>query len=117
VFDIGWPELIVLAVVAVVVVGPKELPRLMTILGRYLARARAMAAEFQKGFEDIARETELEDLKREIDRIGEGDILASPPSLRADDASDPATATDTAASTPDTPPEAPSTPPAGGERT
>ncbi len=87
-FDIGWPELIVLVVVAVVVVGPKDLPRLMATLGRYLGRARAMAAEFQKGFEDLARESELEDLKREINQVGEGDILASPPPIRPDDDAD-----------------------------
>lgn len=86
-FDIGWPELLLLIIVAVVVVGPKDLPRLMATVGRYVARARAMAAEFQRGFEDLARETELEELKKEIDRVGEGDILATPPPIHPDHAS------------------------------
>ncbi len=84
-FDIGWAELILIAVVAIVVVGPKDLPRLMSTIGRYVGRARAMAAEFQRNFEDMARETELEELKREIDRAGEGDILSSPPPIRKDE--------------------------------
>lgn len=67
---------------AVIVVGPKDLPKMMTTVGRYVARARSMAAEFQRGFEDLAKETELEELKREIDRVGEGDILSSPPPIR-----------------------------------
>ena len=87
-FDIGWPELLVLAIVAVIVVGPKDLPRLMATLGRYLGRIRAMAAEFQRSFEDIARQAELEELKREIDRAGEGEILSSPPPLRDSQAED-----------------------------
>lgn len=67
---------------AVIVVGPKDLPKMMTTVGRYVARVRSMAAEFQRGFEDLAKETELEELKREIDRVGEGDILSSPPPIR-----------------------------------
>ena len=86
--DIGWWELLLLAVLAVIVVGPKDLPRMMVTVGRYVARLRAMAAEFQRGFEDIARQTELEDLKKEIDRAGQGDILSSPPPIRPDDADD-----------------------------
>lgn len=91
--DIGWWELVLLAVLAVIVVGPKDLPRMMVTAGRYVARLRAMAAEFQRGFEDVARQTELEDLKKEIDRVGQGDILSSPPPIRPDDDGD-----DTAAS-------------------
>lgn len=91
--DIGWWELVLLAVLAVIVVGPKDLPRMMVTAGRYMARLRAMAAEFQRGFEDVARQTELEDLKKEIDRVGQGDILSSPPPIRQDDDGD-----DTAAS-------------------
>ncbi len=86
--DIGWWELLLLAVLAVIVVGPKDLPRMMVTVGRYVARLRSMAAEFQRGFEDIARQTELEDLKKEIDRAGQGDILSSPPPIRPDDTDD-----------------------------
>jgi len=85
VFDIGWPELLLLMVIAVVVVGPKDLPKLMSTIGRYVGQVRRMAAEFQRGFEDLARETELEELKKEIDKVGEGDILSSPPPIRPDE--------------------------------
>ncbi len=73
---------------AVIVVGPKDLPKMMATVGRYVARARSMAAEFQRGFEDLAKETELEELKREIDRVGEGDILSSPPPIRPNEDED-----------------------------
>jgi len=112
VFDIGWPELILLVGIAVVVVGPKDLPKLMSTVGRYVGQARRMAAEFQRGFEDLARETELEDLKKEIDRVGEGDILSSPPPLRPDE--DDTKGTQTTTSTPPT--SSVPTPPAAGER-
>ena len=97
-FDIGWPELLLLMVIAVVVVGPKDLPKLMSTIGRYVGQVRRMAAEFQRGFEDLARETELEELKKEIDRASEGDILSSPPPIRPNE-DDPKTA-QTGTSTP-----------------
>lgn len=56
----------------------------MATLGRHVARLRAMAADFQRNFEDLARQAELDELKREIDRAGEGEILAAPPPLRVD---------------------------------
>ncbi|GAB5502978.1 Sec-independent protein translocase protein TatB [Pyruvatibacter sp.] len=98
-FDIGWFELLILMALAVIVVGPKDLPKMMTTVGRYVARARSMAAEFQRGFEDLAKETELEELKREIDRVGEGDILSSPPPIRPNEDED----APTNAAAPDTP--------------
>ena len=57
----------------------------MSTIGRYVGQVRRMAADFQRGFEDLARETELEELKKEIDRVGEGDILSSPPPIRPDE--------------------------------
>ena len=53
-FDIGWSELLVIGVVAIIVVGPKELPRLMRTFGHYLGKVRHMAADFQRQFEDAA---------------------------------------------------------------
>lgn len=61
---IGWSELLVIAALAIIVVGPKELPFLMRKLGRFMGRARALAREFQDSFEDIAREAELEELRK-----------------------------------------------------
>jgi sec-independent protein translocase protein TatB len=63
-FDIGWSELLVIGVVAVVVVGPKELPRLMRTFGHYTGKLRAMASDFQRQFEDAVRETEIDEVRK-----------------------------------------------------
>jgi len=65
-FDIGWTELLLVAVLAIIFVGPRDLPRVMRTIGQYTARMRKMAREFQQNFEDLARETELEDLRKEM---------------------------------------------------
>lgn len=65
-FDIGWSELLAIAAIAIIFVGPKDLPRMMRTVGQYVAKARAMAREFQTSFEDLARETELEELRKEV---------------------------------------------------
>ncbi|MBV1887270.1 MAG: Sec-independent protein translocase protein TatB [Parvibaculaceae bacterium] len=62
-FDIGWSEILVLAVLAIIVVGPKDLPIMLRNIGRYTAKMRSMAREFQDGISDMARETELNDLR------------------------------------------------------
>lgn len=67
--DIGWFELLIIAALAIIVVGPKDLPRLMRILGRWLSKARTMAREFQKSFDDIAREAELDELRKEVENL------------------------------------------------
>lgn len=67
--DIGWIELLVIASLAIIVVGPKDLPRLMRTLGQWLGKARAMAREFQKSFDDIAREAELDELRQQVDAL------------------------------------------------
>lgn len=67
--DIGWGELLVVAMIAIIVVGPKELPRLMRTIGRYTSKARGLAREFRSSFEELGRETELEELNREMERI------------------------------------------------
>ena len=65
-FDIAWSEFLVVAVVALVVVGPKDLPALLRNVGRMVATVRRMAGEFQTQFNDAMREAELDDLKREV---------------------------------------------------
>jgi sec-independent protein translocase protein TatB len=69
VFDIGWTELLVVAVVAVVVVGPKDLPRMMRVAGQWMGRARAMADQFRRSFDDMARQQELEELRAEVMKL------------------------------------------------
>lgn len=64
--DIGWSEFLVIGVVALVVIGPRELPGALRTAGRYAARARALAQDFRDGLDDIARETELKDLNKKI---------------------------------------------------
>ncbi len=67
--DVGWQELLVIAVVAIIVVGPRELPQLMRTVGQWLGRARRMAREFQYNIEEIGREAELDGLRKDIDRF------------------------------------------------
>jgi len=61
--DIGWQELLVIGVIALLVVGPKELPGLLRTVGQWAGRARSVAREFQSSMEDAAREADLEEFK------------------------------------------------------
>ena len=65
-FDIGWDEILMVLVVALVVVGPKDLPKLMHMAGRWAAKARRMADQFRANFDEMARAGELEELRNEI---------------------------------------------------
>ena len=62
-FDIGWSELLVIGSIALIVVGPKDLPGLLRTLGKYAAQARGMAREFQRSMEEAAREADISDIK------------------------------------------------------
>lgn len=68
-FDIGWTEMLVIAIVMIVVVGPKDLPRMLRTFGKTTAKLRAMAGDFQKQFNEALREAELEDLKKSVDEL------------------------------------------------
>jgi sec-independent protein translocase protein TatB len=68
-FDIAWTELLVIIVIALVVVGPKDLPKMMRTVGQWAGRARAMADQFRRSFDDIARQSELDDLRAEVNRL------------------------------------------------
>ncbi|UCH72684.1 MAG: twin-arginine translocase subunit TatB [Rhodospirillales bacterium] len=72
--DIGWPELLIVALVTIIVVGPKELPRVLRTVTQLMRKVRAMASEFQSGIDDLAREAELDDLKKDIERAASTDI-------------------------------------------
>ena len=65
-FDIAWSEFLVVAVVALVVVGPRDLPALLRTVGKTVASLRRMAGEFQSQFHEAMREAELDDLKNEV---------------------------------------------------
>jgi len=70
-FDIGWSELVVIAVVALIAIGPKELPGVLRMVGQWMGKARKMAAEFQGQFQEAMREAEMADLKKGFDDIKE----------------------------------------------
>ncbi len=71
---IGGGELILIAVVALVVVGPKDLPKLLRQLGRFVGKMRRMADEFRTSFEDMARQSELDELRKEVDALRAGKL-------------------------------------------
>jgi sec-independent protein translocase protein TatB len=68
-FDIGWSELLLIAVVAVVVIGPRDLPNAMRSMGKTIRGVRRMASDFQAQFNDAIREAELDDLRREVTEL------------------------------------------------
>ena len=70
-FDIGWSELVVIAVVALIAIGPKELPAVLRMVGQWMGKARKMAAEFQGQFQEAMREAEMADLKKSFDEVKE----------------------------------------------
>jgi sec-independent protein translocase protein TatB len=69
-FDIGWGELVVIGIVALIAIGPKELPTVLRTLGQYMAKVRRMASEFQGQFQEAMREAELHDLKKQAEDLG-----------------------------------------------
>ena len=77
-FDIGWSELVVIAVVALIAIGPKELPGVLRMVGQWMGKARKMAAEFQGQFQEAMREAEMADLKKSFDEVKEAATGLSP---------------------------------------
>jgi sec-independent protein translocase protein TatB len=70
-FDIAWGEFVVIAVVALIVIGPKELPGVLRAIGQWTTKIRRMAAEFQGQFQEALREAEMADLKKEVDNLND----------------------------------------------
>src|ERR1700677_4090292 len=69
-FDLfSWSHILILPTVALVVVGPKDLPKLMHMAGKWAGKARGLANEFKKSFDDMARQTELDELRKEIESL------------------------------------------------
>lgn len=73
---IGAPELMVLAVLALIVVGPKDLPQMLRRVGQFVGQARKMARDFQRSFDEMGRENEMADLRREIEALKSGNPAA-----------------------------------------
>ncbi len=76
-FDIGWSEMAIILLVALIVIGPKDLPRVARTAGRWIGKARAMARDFQRSLEDMAREAELDEIKKGIEKVGSTDLKSS----------------------------------------
>lgn len=68
-FDVAWTELMVIVILAIIVVGPKDLPRVMRTLGQWARKARAMAAEFRASLDEIARESELDEVSKAVRQV------------------------------------------------
>lgn len=115
-FEIAWSELLLVIVVAIVVVGPKELPGLLRTIGRVMGKLRRSADEFRRQFEDTIRDTGAEDIQREINQLRynnpltdirntleeaarDADRAVQPPALEAPTGETPPAAGDAAAHT------------------
>lgn len=115
-FDIGWSELVLIGVVALIAIGPKELPGVLRMVGQWMSKARKMAAEFQGQFQEAMREAEMADLKKSFDEVKEAATGFNPltslqkdvsDALRVDALDKPA---ETSATTAVEPPSTPTTP-------
>ena len=121
-FDIGWSEILVIAVVALIAIGPKELPGVLRMMGQWMGKARKMAAEFQGQFQEAMREAEMADLKKSFDEVREaasgfskGSLITSltrdvTDALRIDDVDKPAETPAMPALEPPTTPTTPEAP-------
>ena len=66
-FDIGWSEMAVVALIALLVIGPKELPNTLRMVGRWTRKAKSLTREFSSGFDEMIREAELEDVRKTVE--------------------------------------------------
>src|SRR6266571_4997862 len=73
-FDIGWPELLLIGVVALVVIGPKDLPRALRVAGFWVRKARTLSREFQSSVDQMIREAELEEIRQDLKKATEFDL-------------------------------------------
>jgi sec-independent protein translocase protein TatB len=70
-FDISWTEFLLIGIVALIVIGPKELPAVMRGLGQWTRKIRSLAADFQNQFHEAMREAEMADLKKQVDDVAQ----------------------------------------------
>lgn len=117
--DIGWSELVLVGVVALIAIGPKELPGVLRMVGQWMSKARKMAAEFQGQFQEAMREAEMADLKKSFDEVKEAATGFNPltslqkdvsDALRVDALDKPAETSATAAVEPPSTPTTPEAP-------
>src|ERR1700748_3095241 len=120
-FDIGWSEFLVIGIVALIAIGPKELPGVLRMVGQWMGKARQMAGQIQGQFQEAMREAEMADLKKSFDEVREaatglstGGLMTSlqkdvTDALRIDDIDKPAAAIEPPASPTEPAPPTPET--------
>ncbi|MFC0588444.1 Sec-independent protein translocase protein TatB [Novosphingobium aquiterrae] len=78
-FDIGWDEMLLTAIIAIVVIGPKDLPRALRTAGQWIARIRRVSGHFRTGIETMIREAELEEMEKAWREKNDAIMSAHPP--------------------------------------
>jgi sec-independent protein translocase protein TatB len=111
-FDIGWDEMALIAVVSLIVIGPKDLPVVLRQMGRWTRKAREMASEFQRGVDDMVRESELADLKKQVATATDPNLLRQEVEKAIDPTGELAKAVEVPPLDLDSPPKAAEPPPA-----
>ena len=115
-FDLfSWNHIVILLVVMLVVVGPKDLPRMLHMMGKWAGKARAMANEFRKSFDEMARQSELDELRKEIEELKKSNPVSDIVGSMNDMNSSLATAVDGAGQSTEAAPVEGSIEPRGGE--
>ncbi|MTJ80396.1 MAG: twin-arginine translocase subunit TatB [Telmatospirillum sp.] len=76
-FDIAWSELALIGAVALVVIGPKDLPKVMRVMGQWTRKARLLANEFQHNFDEMVRQADLEDVRRQVQAVNPVNLEAN----------------------------------------
>lgn len=71
-FNLGWPELFVIGVITLIVVGPKELPKVLRTVSAIMGQMRKMTREFQRGVDDFVRDSEIDEMRKEVRSIADG---------------------------------------------
>lgn len=79
-FDIGWDEMLFTAIIAIVVIGPKDLPRALRTAGQWIGKVRRVSGHFRSGIETMIREAEMEDMEKQWREQNEAIMAAHPPS-------------------------------------
>jgi sec-independent protein translocase protein TatB len=74
-FDIGWDEMALVAVLALIVIGPKDLPAVLRQMGKWTRKARELAGEFQRGVDEMVRESEISELKTQVEKVADTNAL------------------------------------------
>ena len=109
-FDIGATELLLIAIVAILVIGPKDMPMALRTAGRWIGKVRRVSGHFKSGVEAMIREAEMEEMDKKWKAQNEA-IMAAHPPARADPPVEPIAAPETPSSKPDSEDDPPSAPP------